>query len=199
MKVAVGLDGKNVLGEGRANLLGIIERTGSLRKAAWEMGMSYRYAWGMIKRMEEQLGEKLVASERGGARGGRTLLTDAARKLLEDYERTREGALRGIDRELLKVEVVLVLKDAEGRCAVKGGMLPKGVLGPSASPEGVLKGLLSELKVSQKGLDGPKTFMDGEVLHLVYSSGTSKKVEGSMSVGELSEKDRSLIRLFSPA
>lgn len=50
------------------------------------MGMSYRHAWGIIQRMEQIYGEKLVLSERGGSEKGMTRLTDAGEKLLRTFE-----------------------------------------------------------------------------------------------------------------
>jgi molybdate transport system regulatory protein len=56
-------------GLGRAQLLEKISTCGSLRKAAMEMNMSYRAAWGKIKKTEEVLGIKLV-EKTGGNRSG---------------------------------------------------------------------------------------------------------------------------------
>ncbi len=47
-------------GTGRAILLEMIDRCGSLKKAAEELGMSYRAAWGKIKKTEEIVGEPLI-------------------------------------------------------------------------------------------------------------------------------------------
>ena len=72
-------------GCGRADILGGIERHGSLRKAAEELSISYRAAWGKIKRSEALLGFKLVekaASQREGCR-----LTEAGRDLKEKFDR----------------------------------------------------------------------------------------------------------------
>jgi molybdate transport system regulatory protein len=43
--------GEVVLGSGKAALLHAIERDGSIQRAAEEFGMSYRHAWGIIKKM----------------------------------------------------------------------------------------------------------------------------------------------------
>ena len=72
-----------LFGMGRAQLLDKIEECGSLRKAAEEMCMSYRAAWGKIKRTEEILGFKLIQKERGNKTGYR--LTEAARALKKSY------------------------------------------------------------------------------------------------------------------
>ncbi len=78
-------DGRFVAGEGRVKLLHLIEETGSISEAAKRMEMSYRHAWGIIKNMEEALGDNLVISHRGGREGGKTELTSEARGLLEKY------------------------------------------------------------------------------------------------------------------
>ncbi|KUG27468.1 putative transcriptional regulator, mode family [hydrocarbon metagenome] len=49
-----------VFGMGRVQLLDLIERHGSLRKAASELGMSYRAAWCKLRATEQALGVKLV-------------------------------------------------------------------------------------------------------------------------------------------
>lgn len=56
------------LGLGRVQLLERIEEFGSLNKAAASLGMSYRAAWGRLKRTEAVLGQSLV--ERDGPRRG---------------------------------------------------------------------------------------------------------------------------------
>ncbi len=49
-----------LMGLGRVQLLERIDRYGSLNKAASSMGMSYRAAWGRMKKTEEMLGKALV-------------------------------------------------------------------------------------------------------------------------------------------
>ncbi|GAB7081307.1 winged helix-turn-helix domain-containing protein [Megalodesulfovibrio paquesii] len=53
-------DGEVLLGPGRAMLLERIDQMGSLRKAAQSMHISYRSAWGKIKKTEVLLGQALV-------------------------------------------------------------------------------------------------------------------------------------------
>jgi 8-oxo-dGTP diphosphatase len=79
-------DGRFLLSEGRAKLLRLIREYGSLSRAADEMRMSYRHAWGTIKKIEEALGEKIIYSERGGQEGGTSKLTPEGEHLLEQYE-----------------------------------------------------------------------------------------------------------------
>ncbi len=71
-----------LFGLGRAQLLEQIEKQGSLNKAAKELGMSYRAAWGRLKNTEEVLGDSLVLKTRG--RKGCSL-TPLGERVLEDY------------------------------------------------------------------------------------------------------------------
>jgi len=84
-----------VFGEGTFNLLDRIERFGTISKAASSMNMSYRQAWGILKKIESRLGESLVETRRGGAHGGgRTTLTPLGREALRQYLTEREAVQR---------------------------------------------------------------------------------------------------------
>lgn len=61
--------GELFFGIGRAQLLFNIQSYGSIKKAAQNMGMSYRAAWGKIQQSEQALGVKLV-EHRGAKREG---------------------------------------------------------------------------------------------------------------------------------
>ena len=76
-------DGEQALGLGRAILLREIERQGSLNKAAKALGMSYRAAWGRLKKTEEVMGVSLVAEQEKG-RG--FTLTPQARELVDTFQ-----------------------------------------------------------------------------------------------------------------
>ncbi len=70
-------------GLGRAMLLAKIDQYGSLRKAAEELNMSYRAAWGKIKKSEELLGVKLI--EQGGSKKEGYHLTEAGKAFMGKY------------------------------------------------------------------------------------------------------------------
>lgn len=78
--------GEGILEEDRYKLLREVHEKGSLRSAARELGVSYRKAWGDLKKAEELLGYALVIRQRGGKDGGTSSLTEKAMKLLEAYE-----------------------------------------------------------------------------------------------------------------
>ena len=68
-KIWLEVDGKRLIGEGRAQLLNLIANHGSINAASKEMGISYRKAWSIVKDMEDVLGDELVSKHRGGAGG----------------------------------------------------------------------------------------------------------------------------------
>lgn len=86
-KLWVERDGKLVMSDYRLRMLEVVAETGSLAKAASEMKLSYRRAWGKIKELEENLGSPLVESAVGGAGGGHTRLTPEGQRLVEAYRR----------------------------------------------------------------------------------------------------------------
>ena len=104
-KIWLGREGQVVFGEGLARLLDGIDRLGSLSKAAKEEGISYRHAWGDIKRAEERLGIPLLDRSIGGRSGGGSQLTGKARELLARYFALKRKAILESDiwfKELFK-------------------------------------------------------------------------------------------------
>jgi len=94
--------GKSLMGAGRANLLKRIRDSGSLSRAAKEMGMSYRLAWGIVHHMEDVCGEKIVHSARGGSARGKTVLTDFGNELLAEFERSERSIEKASGTRFLK-------------------------------------------------------------------------------------------------
>lgn len=89
-----------VFGEGAFELLGRIEKYGTISKAAASMNMSYRQAWGILKKVEKRLGEPLVETKRGGAHGGgRSKLTSLGRRILQQYCVEKETILTTRENE----------------------------------------------------------------------------------------------------
>ena len=74
--------------EGFAILLDL-DQTGSLTASAHNLGMSYRKAWGLLHDVEKHLGFDLTEKRRGGAAGGRTVLSEKGRQLVRAYNSLR--------------------------------------------------------------------------------------------------------------
>src|SRR5688572_9160386 len=90
-------DGTIVLGPGKADLLDAIARTGSIRAAASELGMSYMRAWTLVRTMNAAFRAPLVEKERGGSAQGGTQLTAAGQKVLELYRNIEEKAAKAAE------------------------------------------------------------------------------------------------------
>jgi len=75
------------IGKGRAMLLELIGRTGSIAEAARIAGIPYRRAWGMIREMNKYAASLLVIKSVGGRDGGRSILTEEGRKILSTYRK----------------------------------------------------------------------------------------------------------------
>ncbi len=77
------------MGAGKASLLKAIDEEKSLRKACEKLKISYKHAWLMLKKMNERLEDPAVLTVRGGKNQG-TFLTEVGRKMLAEYETSRQ-------------------------------------------------------------------------------------------------------------
>ena len=84
-----GEDADGVFGDGKYRLLKSIEATGSLRAASELLHISYRKAWGDLKKAQNALGIVLIDQHRGGSQGGRTVLTEQGKRWLDAYSHFR--------------------------------------------------------------------------------------------------------------
>ena len=78
-------------GDGRAELLDLVDQLGSLKKAVAKIGMSYRNAWGYLRELEESAGFLFLDRTPGGGPGGGTRLTAKGRRFLARYRQFRQG------------------------------------------------------------------------------------------------------------
>jgi molybdate transport system regulatory protein len=90
-------DDEGVFGDGKWRLLRAIERESSLKAAAESLHISYRKAWGDLKKAEESLGVKFIEKHRGGDHGGETILTEEGRKWLSAYSRFHSDLHEALD------------------------------------------------------------------------------------------------------
>ena len=81
-----------------AFLIQTVDRLGSINQAAVELKMSYRQAWGDIKKAEERLGFKLLERQVGGEHGGGARLTVEARTFLLRYEQFRADINAAVEK-----------------------------------------------------------------------------------------------------
>ena len=74
-----------MIGELEARMLRAIDQTGSLSLAGRTLDLSYPFLWNTVSRIERAVNQKVVARERGGAKGGRAELTSHGKRLLQTY------------------------------------------------------------------------------------------------------------------
>ena len=82
------------LGPGKARLLELVAQTGSIRKAAAGMKMSYRKAWLLLKALEETFGAPLVSTSTGGKAGGGARLTPLGGLVASRYRNLESAAAK---------------------------------------------------------------------------------------------------------
>lgn len=73
------------IGPGKVQLLEAIARTGSLRRAASELRMSYRRAWLLLDEINHSFNEPATVATVGGAGGGGAILTTFGSELVHRY------------------------------------------------------------------------------------------------------------------
>jgi molybdate transport system regulatory protein len=94
LTIRVDFDSGASIGPGKIRLLEEVERSGSIRKAAEALDMSFRQSWLLLKAIDEMFGEQVIVTSRGGAKGGGSALTELGRLVVSNYRQLeREAAL----------------------------------------------------------------------------------------------------------
>ncbi|MDA8126733.1 MAG: LysR family transcriptional regulator [Deltaproteobacteria bacterium] len=103
-KIWLEIDGEPVFGQGREELLRLIQKGNSINAAAKAMGIPYRKAWTYIDAMERRLGFPLVKRQKGGRGGGESALTPQAETLLEKFNLLRKGLNDRVDSKFIELD-----------------------------------------------------------------------------------------------
>jgi molybdate transport repressor ModE-like protein len=102
VKIWLESGGRYAFGFGISEILQAVDRTGSIKQAAGELGLSYRHVWGRIKEAERALGRRLVVTQVGGKGSQRSSLTPEARQLVADFLALRGQMIRLVQQEFAK-------------------------------------------------------------------------------------------------
>ena len=87
-KIWLETDEGYVFGPGVYSLLKKIGETGTLKEAAESLGMSYRFAWGLVKKAEKKIGHPLLLAHKGGrAGGGGAEITEVGEEFLDEFSK----------------------------------------------------------------------------------------------------------------
>jgi molybdate transport system regulatory protein len=85
-------DGEYIFGKGACAILKAIHEEGTITKGAQKLGMSYRYAWGVIKKIEKKLGCQLIETFKGGTvGGGGARVTEQGLQLIDAYTKLNQS------------------------------------------------------------------------------------------------------------
>ena len=79
-------EGSGILGDGKWKILKKIEECGSLVLACEELNITYRRTWNDLKKIEQQLGFRILETSRGGAEGGSSHLTQDGIRLINAFD-----------------------------------------------------------------------------------------------------------------
>lgn len=94
-----------LISEGRVKLLKLIAETGSLNKAAKEMGISYQKAWKLVDASNKSAKMPLIETQVGGNKGGGTVLTPYGKSLIEAFESINASCWAFLDTEFNKYDL----------------------------------------------------------------------------------------------
>jgi len=100
LTIRIDFDDGSGLGPGKVQLLERVAETGSIRKAAAQLGMSYRKAWLLLQALKETFGMPLVETAAGGKSGGGTSLTAAGREVVVRYRSLERAATKAAATDL---------------------------------------------------------------------------------------------------
>lgn len=95
--------GEGILGDGKWKILKKIEECGSLVQACSELGITYRRTWNDLKRIEYQLGFRILETSRGGAEGGSTHLTKEGILLVAAFDNFHKRVDKIMQKEFARL------------------------------------------------------------------------------------------------
>jgi molybdate transport system regulatory protein len=93
---------EGVFGDGKWRLLEAIDRTNSLSAASKSLRISYRKAWGDLNKAQDALNVALVERQRGGNKGGRTVLTSKGKQWVKAYSKFRTDVEKALGKSYEK-------------------------------------------------------------------------------------------------
>jgi molybdate transport system regulatory protein len=92
LTLRIDFGGSRAVGPGKIKLMEMIDKHGSISEAGRQMGMSYRRAWLLVDSLNRCFRAPVVASQKGGQRGGGASLTEFGHALLHHYRAVESGA-----------------------------------------------------------------------------------------------------------
>jgi molybdate transport system regulatory protein len=94
LTIRIDFDDGSAIGPGKVKLLEQLDETGSIRKAAAAMKMSYRRAWLLLQALEETFGAPVATTVTGGKAGGGARLSPLGRVLVAEYRAVEQKSAK---------------------------------------------------------------------------------------------------------
>ena len=141
----------------------------SLTKAAQKAGMSYRYVWNYVQKIEKALGEPIVETYKGGKTGGGgARLTKLGENLLSEY-RQLEGYLTQVLAEAKSSEVKGLKLSARNNFKGKIIEVEKGVITAKVKIEVMTPTTITAV-ITKEAVEDLKLKVGDEVTAIVKST-----------------------------
>jgi molybdate transport system regulatory protein len=100
IRIRIGVGENIAIGQGKADVLEAIDRTGSISAAARELAMSYRKAWMLVDEMNQCFRSPVVLAAKGGLRGGGAQVTPLGREALARFRHIQARASAAIEQDV---------------------------------------------------------------------------------------------------
>lgn len=114
-EISLELENGFVISNRIMELLMVIEETGSLNQAAKQLGVSYSHSWNILNRLNCQLQQPVVVTQRGGKGGGIAHLTSAGKSLLQKYAAIRNTFFEIMEGYYIDIDEIDVSDDPAAR------------------------------------------------------------------------------------
>jgi len=102
------------IGPGKISLLEAIRESGSLSRAARNIGMSYRRAWLLVESLKQSFREPVTVASTGGRHGGGMLVTEFGDALIRSYRELERDFAALAARRLRNVIPTLIRHSRPG-------------------------------------------------------------------------------------
>jgi molybdate transport system regulatory protein len=96
IRIRIAMGDNIAIGQGKADLLEAIGRTGSIAAAARDLAMSYRKAWLLVDEMNQCFRTPVVVAAKGGVQGGGAQVTPLGQEALARFREIQAKASAAI-------------------------------------------------------------------------------------------------------
>ena len=107
LRIRIVFGSSGMLGPGKADILELIQETGSIAAAGRRLGMSYKRAWMLVETLNTMFAVRLVESSRGGASHGGARITENGERVLALYRSFEAKAANAGAPEIKSLERLL--------------------------------------------------------------------------------------------